>query len=61
MEFDDFTPKLHPSKNGKYTLVLRTSSPFPGESIEQGGMVLDTKTIELSLTLRVNSMLTTME
>lgn len=61
MEFEDFTPKLHPSKNGSYTLVLRTSSPFPGESIEAGGMELDAKTIELGLTLRVNSMLTTME
>lgn len=61
LDFEDFTPKTLPDSHTFYTVVLRTSSPFPGESIENGGIVLDHKTLLLGKPLRVNGMVTTFE
>lgn len=61
IEFKDFIPRVQPDQPGEYTLVLRTSSPFPGESIAEGGIVLSHTPIKLRNSIRVNSSVTTME
>jgi len=61
LEFKDFIPRVQPDQPGEYTLVLRTSSPFPGESITEGGIVLSHTPIKLHNSIRINSSVTTME
>ena len=60
LDFKNFRDEVQPRRAGPKTLVLRTSSPFPGESIAEGGVVLDFLTISIGNTLRVNSMITEM-
>ena len=59
--FKEFSESVQPQNTGFKTLVLRSSSPFPGESVRQGGIILDYKTIAIGNTLRINGMLTDME
>ena len=60
LNFRDFPTILQPRTSGSKTLVLRTSSPFPGESIAEGGIILDYSTIDMENTLKINGMLTDM-
>ena len=60
LNFRDFPISVQPRFSGSKTIVLRTSSPFPGESIGEGGIILDYKTIAVENTLKVNGMLTDM-
>lgn len=61
LEFADFVTRVQPDLSGEYTLVLRTSSPFPGESIAEGGVVLSHTPIKIDRSIRVNSSVTTIE
>lgn len=61
ISFTEFPQFLQPTEEGKVTLVLRTSSPFPGESIEEGGMIIDYLTFSVGGTLEIRAMITTSE
>ena len=61
LDFTDFVPRVQPYTSGRHTLVLRTSSPFLGESIEEGGIMLSNTPIQMGQTIQVNSSVTTME
>ncbi len=61
MKFASATTSTASTTETKRTLVLRASSPFPGESIAQGGRILAYETINVENTITVNSLLTTIE
>lgn len=61
LTFDTFPIALQPTVNGSVTFVVRTSSPYPGESIQDGGMILSYATIQMKTNLTLNTMLTTVE
>lgn len=61
LDFTDFVPRVQPYTSGRHTLVLRTSSPFPDGSLEEGGIVVSHTPIQMGQTIKVNSAVTTME
>lgn len=61
LKYTTFPTSAQPTIEGTKTFVLRASSPFPNESITQGGRVLDFKTIDVGNQITVNGLVTTME
>lgn len=60
-EFNNFSADQQPTSSGEHTFVLRTSSPFPGESIEEGGIVLSYQDFTIGNSITVKGMVSTME
>lgn len=54
---DEFQPKLKTFK----TFVVRSSAPFPGETIPEGGRILAYKTIRVDNTIAINAQMTSLE
>ncbi len=61
IEVGDLPLEFQPTTSGRKTIVLRSSSPFPGESIEEGGRVLAHQTISIGNIITVNAMFSTIE
>ncbi len=61
LDFETFPSDLQPTTSAGMTFVLRSSSPFPGESLEEGGLELSNATIRTDPVLRINTMLSTIE
>lgn len=61
IQLRDFPIEVQPALAGFKTIVLRSSSPFGGESIEAGGIVLAHETVRVGNVMRINAMVTDME